>query len=256
VVVVAPSSPVAPVMVEPPPPPVMVAPPPPPVMVAPPQPPIMPPPPTVVVIAAPPPPATVLCAAAPVAPAESVMRHPWSLGLSLGSMALAPEHDRDDEIHFAIGELALRYRATPELELEVSAGGGRQRVDDHEGDLVVGQVMLAARYHFFPEARWSWFLTAGIGAVAVTREDPTDDEIDDATRPAAMVGIGVERRFHHFALQAEARAIGVGNRHDLDDDDDRAGFAPTAMAVSPTTPIERDERQAGGSLTLGLNYYF
>jgi hypothetical protein len=186
---------------------------------------------------------------------ESVMANRWAIGLSLGSMTLAPDGAPDDRTAFATGELALRFRATPHLELELSAGGGRERTADHQdGDLQVATVALAARYRFRPEAAWNWFVMGGLGAASVTRHDATDQERNDATQPLGMLGIGLERRFHHLALQAEARVVGLGEdrRHDA-----AMPVANAAMATTlEPTPATSPQARGGGALSLGLSYYF
>jgi len=193
---------------------------------------------------------------------DSVMDNRWSLGLSLGSMSLAPDGQSDNQTAFAVGELALRFRATPHLELELSAGGGREQLSDNQqGDLEVTTVALAARYRFNPEGAWNWFVMAGIGGAAVTFHDATQKERDDATHPLGMLGIGLERRFHHFAVQAELRAIGIGdkNRSDAQMDAPPPPADPTAMAttvVSPPTTTSPSQKQSGGAATIGLSYYF
>jgi hypothetical protein len=201
-------------------------------------------------------PVQVACASAR-APRPSVMANRWALGLSVGSMSLAPERAPDDQTTFAIGELALRFRATRHLELELGAGGGRERTaDDQDGELEVGTVTLAARYRFRPEAAWNWFVMGGIGAAAVTRHDASDEQRDAATQPLGMLGVGVERRFRHFALQVEARAVGLAKR----DDGDTMEVRPLAETAKVTTiapsPGRSDEARSGGSLALGLSYYF
>jgi len=199
-------------------------------------------------------PVRVACATA--RPRAPVMANRWAVGLSLGSMSLAPESAPDDPTHFALGELALRFRATRHLELELAAGGGReQTADDQDGDLEVAAVTLAARYRFRPEAAWNWFVMGGIGAAAVTFHDASDQQREDATHPMGMLGIGVERRFRHFALQAEARAVGLGTR----DDDDAMEVRPLAARVATPiieVPARADEARSGGSLSIGLSYYF
>ncbi|HEX2687446.1 MAG TPA: outer membrane beta-barrel protein [Kofleriaceae bacterium] len=191
--------------------------------------------------------------------AESVMANRWAIGLSLGQMSLVPEGQSDHKTAFGIGELALRFRATPHLELELAAGGGREQLpDDQQGDLEVNTAMLAARYRFRPEAAWNWFVMAGLGGASVTRHDATKQERDDATQPLGMLGIGIERRFHHVALQAEARAVGLGdNRHNSDVMVESPPVAqPGAMATTTTAPVSPSQKQSGGSLTIGLSYYF
>lgn len=187
--------------------------------------------------------------------AESVMSSRWSVGLSLGSMSLAPEGQPDDKTAFAVGELALRFRATPHFELELTVGGGRERTaDDQDGELQVSTALIAARWRFLPEHAWNWFLMGGIGGASVTRHDASDQERSDATQPLAMLGIGVERRFRHFAIQAEARAVGMGKKNEDAPMAVRADAeVPSAMVVTPS-PV--DQKRAGGSFTIGLSYYF
>lgn len=199
-------------------------------------------------------------AAAPVAAPcsgsgpESVMANRWASGLAVGSMSLAPEGSPDDHTTFAVGELALRFRATPHLELALSAGGGRERTaDDQDGDLEVSAVAIAARYRFRPEAAWNWFVMAGVGGASVTRHDATQQERSDATQPLGMLGVGIERRFHHLALQAELHAVGLGEaKQDAPAIEDPPVAAPAAMAQATTAGPAR----SGGALSIGLSYYF
>lgn len=191
--------------------------------------------------------------------AESVMANRWAVGLSLGSMSLAPDGQSDNQTAFGIGELALRFRATPHLELELSAGGGREQLaNSQQGDLEVNTAALAVRYRFRPEAAWNWFVMGGLGGASVVSHDATKQERDDATHPLGMLGIGLERRFHHFALQAEARAIGVGDKTRTSDAMAAAPPAqPGAMATTtPPPPVTPSQKQSGGALTIGLSYYF
>jgi len=192
---------------------------------------------------------------------ESVMANRWSIGLSLGSMSLAPDGQSDNKTAFGVGELALRFRMTRHLELELSAGGGREQLDDdRQGDLEVTTVALAARYRFNPEGAWNFFAMAGIGAAAVTFHDATQDERDRATHPMATLGVGLERRFHHFALQAELRAIGIGDRSRNDPPMDAPPPAsdptPMAVTVTPPTTTAAHQKLGGGVATIGLSYYF
>jgi hypothetical protein len=172
-------------------------------------------------------------------------------------MSLAPDARPDDKTAFAVGELALRFRATRHLELELAVGGGRERTEDNQdGELEVSQAVLAARWRFRPEHAWNWFVMAGLGGASVTRHDASDQERSDASQPLVTFGIGLERRFRHFAVQAEARVVGMGNK-------DR-GDEPMAQSAETTGPVEMaivapaavDEKRGGGSLSIGLSYYF
>jgi hypothetical protein len=184
---------------------------------------------------------------------ESVMQNRFAVGFSLGSMGLAPKDLPDDQTAFIVGELAFRFRVTRHFELELSGGGGREHTKDGmEGDLEVKQVMLAARWRFMPESKWNLFLTGGLGGASIARHDATEQERKDATQPMGMLGVGIERRFRHLALQAELRAIGMGKAQK----DDQMTDAPTAMAVTTTDPNSADIQRNGGSLTIGLSYYF
>jgi hypothetical protein len=211
-----------------------------------------PPPPIVGPAFAPPPPVAEGSCIAPAGEArESVMANRWSIGFSVGGMSLAPKGSPDESTGFAFGELALRYRLTRHLELELSAGGGRERTaDDMDGDLSIAEAALSARWRFFPEKAWNLFAMGGIGGASLVRHDATDQERSDATQPFGMLGVGVERRFSHLALQAELRAVVLGKNHA---DDDDPAFENAAMSSSSTSdPIER----GGASLSVGLSYYF
>jgi hypothetical protein len=207
---------------------------------------------------------------------ESVMANRWSVSLAVGQMSMAPESSPDSKTAFGIGELALRFRATPHLELELAVVGGREQLpDNQEGDREVNTAVFAARYRFRPEEAWNWFLMGGLGGASVTRHDATQQERDDATRPLGMLGIGIERRFHHFALQAEARAIGIGDKSRNGDTmvepptpqpnpggpgipagTTTAPLPPGPLPPSPPSAPPPSDKQSGGSLTIGLSYYF
>jgi len=212
--------------------------------------------------AAPPPPARV---APPIAPApapmcecglvrvarEPLMANRWSVGLSGGGMGLKA----DGSTHttsFGVGELAVRFRATPHLELEVTAGGGREQLDNGmEGDLEVAMFAGSLRYHINPYDQWNWFVMGGVGAAAVTFHDVSDQERKDATHPMGMLGVGVERRFNHFALQAELRAIGIADKKT-----DREMSAVALPGGGEPTTNAANMKQSGGELTIGGSWYF
>jgi hypothetical protein len=187
------------------------------------------------------------------APRSSVMENRFAVGFSLGSMGVAPKDLPDDTTAFIVGELAFRFRVTRHFELELSGGGGREHTKDGmEGELEVNQAMLAARWRFMPESKWNWFLTGGLGGASITRHDATKQERKDATQPMGMLGVGVERRFAHLALQAELRGFGMGKAKDSSSDPPTAQMSVTADPGPRSADIQRN----GGSLTLGLSYYF
>jgi opacity protein-like surface antigen len=198
-------------------------------------------------------------------PAHSpVMARRWAIGLSLGGYSVAPDGAAEGtETQFRVAELALRYRASRRLELELGLSGGREVLDDEtEGDLATGSVTLALRYRFRPERRWSWFVMAGLGGTVIAPHQSTDAEREGATRPLGMLGIGVERRFRRFALQAEVRGVGIGPREDAMEE---VPAVDGGGAIPPTMPVPRlpgsaatthAEELGGGMFTIGASYYF
>ena len=144
------------------------------------------------------------------------MRRRWAVGLNLGGMSLTVDGDESaTETQFSTGELSIRYRATPRFELELLLSGGRQVLEDgEEGDLAMGGGTLAARYRFRAEHRWNWWLMGGLGMTVIERHDSTDEQRDSAGRAHVAFGIGLERRFHRFAIHAELRGVAMGARED------------------------------------------
>lgn len=180
-----------------------------------------------------------------VAPPPSVGR--FSVALGIGSMSLAAGNsDTGQSTDFAIGELALRYRAWQHLELELSfAGGNQQLAADQgggEGDLKIAHITLAARYRFGVENHFNWWLMAGFGGTTIAPKGATSAEADMQQRGHGMLGIGAEYRWTHFALQAEAKGIGV---------------SPTKSEQQYAKDTGMDAPGlGGGSFTLAGAYYF
>lgn len=182
-------------------------------------------------------------------PRPGVMANRWAIGLSLGGMSIAPSDAPDDQTHFTVGELALRFRVARHFELELAVGGGRERTADNmDGDLQVGTAALALRYRFRAEQPWNFFVMGGLGGAALTRHDATSKERDDATQPMFVAGIGTEYRFDHLALQAELRGFGLG----VAKSDSTTQTADMPFEANTTNDIQR----SGASLSVGLSYYF
>jgi hypothetical protein len=192
------------------------------------------------------------------------MANRWAVGLSIGHMSLAPKDTPDNKTEFGVGELSLRFRATLHLELELAVGGGRQTLSDGtQGDLEAHTGMLAARWRFAPEHRWNWWLMAGLGGMSVVQHDATNQQVNDGQRPMAEFGVGIERRFHHFALQAELRGIGVGPQNNSSATPTMAtppgpstSTSPASISTPPTMMSTPDDHLSGGQLTIGASYYF
>ena len=192
--------------------------------------------------------------AAPIVAPQVVVAPPppptvgrFSVSLGLGSMSLAADNaEKGQTTDFAIGQIALRYRAWRHLELELSFAGGNQQLTDEqgggEGDLKIAHITLAARYRFGVEKHFNWWLMAGFGGTTIAPKNATSDEAEMQQRGHGMLGIGAEYRWTHFALQAEAKGIGVSPTEAEQQYADDTGMDATGLG--------------GGSFTLAGAYYF
>lgn len=199
------------------------------------------------------------CASAVEVP---VMANRWAVGLSVGSLSVAPKDTPDNKTQFAIGELSIRFRATLHLELELAFAGGQQKLQDgSQGDLEVNSGLIGLRYRFMAERKWNWWLGAGLGGISMTPTGATDQQKQDAQRPMGSVAIGLERRWSQFALHAELRGFGVGQRQQ-----DQPQTMPVATTGAPNggtsmpqsypPPPSPSPDLSGGMLTVGASYYF
>lgn len=164
----------------------------------------------------------------------------FSIGLNMQSASFGVGDGPEDK--FDGGSIAIRYRPWRHVDLELSLGGGRQNIDGMEGALAMGTGTLAARYHFNQENHWNFWLLFGVGATTIARHDATDEEIDAAQRPHLAIGAGLEYRFTNFALQLEARAMGLGQTED--------------EQMLQEQGVYTSEGLSGGSIALGASYYF
>jgi len=192
-----------------------------------------------------------------------VMANRWAVGLSVGSLSIAPKDQPDAKTEFGVGELSLRYRATLHLELELALGGGREKLQDgSQGALETNVAMLGLRYRFAAQRPWNWWLGGSFGSISVTRNGATDQEKQDAQRPLGALAIGIERRWQRFALQAELRGFGVGpsqNQAKATPVTVPAGTTMpggSTMPPPPPPPTAPSDQQSGGMLTIGASYYF
>jgi hypothetical protein len=195
---------------------------------------------------------------------HNVMADRWAVGLSVGSLGIGPKDAMaDQQANFGIGQLSLRFRATPHLELEGAFGGGHDKLSDGtDGGHEVNTGALGLRYRFRPYSDWNWWLMGGLGAISITDQGATKPERKAAKRPMGELGIGLERRFNHFALQAELRALSAGPRKD------GAGGPPPPQVMNagapagmvppppPQGPVGPEDKLAGGMFTIGASYYF
>lgn len=185
-----------------------------------------------------------------VAPVAPFRPQRWSVGLNFGNMGLAPHMQPENETEFGIAQLALRYRPWRHLEVELLLGGGSEQAPDgYAGNREISEAVLSLRYRFSPTRNWNWSLAAGMGSLAVTYVGASDEEHDAAQQSTLQFGVGLERRFTRFALQADLRVVGVAP-NDAGDD--------KVMPVRGTLnapPVSRDG-WSGGQFTLGGSYYF
>ncbi|HTR56048.1 MAG TPA: hypothetical protein VMJ10_35470 [Kofleriaceae bacterium] len=210
------------------------------------------------------PPQFVACGAV-VAPIN-VMANRWAVGFSVGSMTVQPKDSTSsaDQTQFGVGELALRFRLTPHLEIEGAVGGGRQQMSDgSQGDLQTKTALLSLRYRFMPGHHWNWWLMGGIGDLQIAQHDASDQDFQNSQRPVGALGIGIERRFHNFALQAELRGMGIGQTKAQQAEPAAASMStpvdPTTGMPVPPPPSPSStaaDQLSGGQLTIGASYYF
>jgi hypothetical protein len=111
------------------------------------------------------------------------------------------------------------------------------------------QVTLGLRFNFRPARRWNWYVMAGFGSTLIAPHDTPDELRDDLRRPHAVFGVGLERRWRQFALQAELRGIAV-------EETEEAMTLPADGREWTTDPSMSNQKLSGGQFTLGASYYF
>lgn len=200
------------------------------------------------------------------------LAHRWAIAVGLGAFSVAAEHAPEgNEVDFNNTEVALRYRATRRLELELVLTGGRQVLDnDQPGELANGGALVGARYRFMPERKWNWWISGALGGMVIEHHRSSEEARDAAQRPVAALGVGLERRFRRFAIQAELKSLSLGARKDHADFEDTPTAPPMPapdepspsdpMSPSPVEPLPptdgEPEALHGASFTLNLSYYF
>jgi hypothetical protein len=197
------------------------------------------------------------CAVAP-APVVMVEAPPslptWGIGLRMTSMSLAPESNPDAETEYGGGGLQVRYRLAPRWQLELAFDHVTEQLENGEmGTRQLQSATLAAQYHFRPYNRWDWYAMVGIGGTANGDPEISDEEREASSVGHVALGVGLERRWNHFALGLELRAVGLAPR-EPEDVPETDPVRPTGMSV-PTQEIV-SESTSGGQATLAATYYF
>jgi hypothetical protein len=167
-------------------------------------------------------------------------------------MSVAPEDAPEGtETDFHGAEIDVRYRLTRRWEITLAFGGGRQVIDEDgtQGDLATDSVTLGVRFRFMPERKWNWFLSAGMGRTIIAQHDSTKEEREALSRPHGVFGVGLERRWRAFALQAELRGMSIGPRDEME-------VEPTRPGGTGGTTKPADVPMGGGLFTIGGSYYF
>jgi hypothetical protein len=188
-----------------------------------------------------------------VAPYQGVdvMQNRWAVGLSFGSISTQPKGS-DYSTAYNVGELSLRFRATPHFELELAVAGGE---DDQKTGQQLSMVALNARYRFAAYSHWNWWLMGGLGALTMAYDGASKETLDANQRPMVQAGIGLEHRWSQFALQAELRLGSVGPTKN-----DKMAVPVTAadgtVISQPPAQMSSDDTYAAGSFTIGAGYYF
>jgi hypothetical protein len=177
----------------------------------------------------------------------------WAIGLRLTSIGVHPADSSrdDDQTSYGGGGLEVRYRLAPRWELGLTLESAREVLDSGEaGDHELRLSMLQARFHLDPYARWDIYFTAGLGTAAIVAADQ-DETPKDAIRGAASLGAGIERRFGHFGIAAELRALSIAPSDHGDD-------AAPLMTKSVATPVVSadDPGAVGGTFTIAGSYEF
>ncbi|MEO8842924.1 MAG: outer membrane beta-barrel protein [Kofleriaceae bacterium] len=179
-----------------------------------------------------------------------VMQNRWAVGLSAGSISTTPKGG-DYATAYNVGELSLRFRATPHFELELAVAGGE---DDQQTGQQISTVALDARYRFAAYSHWNWWLMGGLGALTMAYDGASKDTLDANQRPMVQLGIGLEHRWSQFALQAELRLGSVGPAKN-----GQMAVPVAADGGSISTPPAQsssDDTYTAGSFTIGAGYYF
>jgi hypothetical protein len=115
----------------------------------------------------------------------------------------------------------------------------------------MGGGTLGVRYRFRPNRAWDWWLGAGLGATVIERHDSTEEARDAATRPHFAFGIGLERRWNRFALNADVRMMAIGPREDQSETEPATGVVGRLPA-----DIRGAEELSAGVFTFGASYHF
>ena len=187
-------------------------------------------------------------------PYDSLMANRLSVGLNLGESSVTSAID-NNSTNFGIAELTVGYRARPEWSIELTLGGGNQKLDDGtDGNLSMASGTLSLKYHINPYSHLSEFIGIGLGATAIADKHATSDQVDAATRGHAQLSGGLEYRWTNFALQAELRLTAMGQPKGYDNTYTSAPQFPNGQPLADASST--DDTMTAAQLTIGASYYF
>jgi len=172
------------------------------------------------------------------APAPTVMDRRFAISLELGPLGLTPEREGAEAVTFGYVELSGRWRIVRSFEIGMSIGGGGALADT----VSTAALFLDARYRFMPEQPWNVFALVSLGAISAGSKDGGDEERQG--RGALRLGVGVERRFGRWALDAQLRLVGVGHN---------TRYMPAEL--TPASELATS-KLSGGALAIGGTFYF
>jgi hypothetical protein len=178
-------------------------------------------------------------AVAPCSDCIDVMSDRWSVGFVLGVVGLQNQ-DKSEQLNLGGSELALRFRATPHLEVQAAFGSARESHDpnsamtDYHAQLTTFEVAL--RYRFLPDRPWNVSVFGGLGTAQLDSDAERGQQ-----RPMIVMGGGVERRFGRFGVHAELRIVALAAQM-------------ISTLIEPPDPYV--DQMSGGQLVLGGSFYF
>lgn len=178
-------------------------------------------------------------AATPAQAPDPVMANRWGVGLGLGGMSVTSDDQPGVAAHFTVVQLAARYRAIRHLELELALGLGQANDSAVDRDAVT-DVAFDVRLRLAPHSAWDGWLMAGLGGFVKAPAGANTQMKNQLEQGMMQLGIGVERRFDRFSLEAELRMLAL-----------------SAPQAAPPSPSGQPPAAGGaGLLSLGGSFYF
>jgi hypothetical protein len=175
--------------------------------------------------------------------------HRWGIGLRTASQGLENDSD-DDRLHLGGGGLHVRWRFAPKWSAELTMEGLKADLYDGAYQRELDNSTLTFGYHFTPYSRWDLAILAGIGGtddtVTYRKADGTMAQ-EVASEVNFQLGFAVERRWTHFGIGLDFRAIGYARTDEEDQPEDYDSTMDFRAIPSG---------QSAGQLNLHATYYF